>query len=220
MGAVNDFNRFVLPDNLTQDWLIAGSQAIGVGDFMFDGGSDVAKPADQLSGLASEALDQFQFAQKFIGVSQQQVLVSETSTTKRITIRTDGIVEATCPSLTWNKGDLVGIFSTGGGGLGAISPQQVDKVTQPGLAIGIVTKAFLSATTRVRFRILSRKTDSFLSSLQFSDLFSLQAIQTVTTDTDANQTYVVSSPMFHNMVPTAARTVTLPLETQSRGLVF
>src|SRR5207302_580830 len=98
----------------------------------------VAYPADQLATLSTEALDQAQFPALFVGVSQEQVLAAETNVNKRITVRTDTIADFKCPSQTWKKGDLVGIYSNGT----TLDPQQVDKVTIPMLAIGMVVKEY------------------------------------------------------------------------------
>ncbi len=158
MGTTNDANRFVLPDNLTQDWLIpyalaSGAYGVAVGDLMYDAGSGVAYPADRQSSQGSEAADQALFASKFVGVSQQQVLSTETNALKRLTVRTDCVVEITCVSNTFNPGDMVGIYSTGST---SPDPQKVDKVSNPALAIGVVTKYYGSATTRVQCRLTAR----------------------------------------------------------------
>jgi hypothetical protein len=216
MSTTNDFARFTEVDNLTQDWLFNVGDAIGVGDLVYDNGSDVARPADKLTSLTTEALDQAQFAQKFIGCSQEQILAAETNSTKRFTVRVDGVMDFNCPSQTFNKGDLVGIYSNGTN----LDPQQVDKVTHPALAIGIVVKYYGSATTRVRARIVSRKTWDIVSNWASPALFDGQTVAATNTLTDANQTLTVASAMFQKMVPTAARSVTLPKEAQSKGLTF
>jgi hypothetical protein len=162
MSSNNDFNRFVLPDHLTNDYAIpyvSGNSAIavGVGDLCYwktqdSTYGDVAWPADQLTSTTSEALDQFQFGSLFVGVSQEQILSTETNKNKKFTVRTDGVFEFKCPSQTFKKGALVGIYSNGT----ALDPQQVDALQYGGVAIGCVVKDYPVATTRVRVRLVSR----------------------------------------------------------------
>lgn len=221
MGTTSDFARFTEVDNLTQDWLFnvtAGvADAISVGDLVYDAGSDVARPADKLTSLTTEALDQAQFAQKFVGVSQEKILAAETNTTKRYTVRVDGVMDFNCASNTFNKGDLIGVYSDGS----TLDPQKVDKVTHPALAIGVVVKYYGSATTRVRARIVSRKTWDLSSDwAAVPKLFDGQKVATTNALSDGNQTLTVASALFQSMVPTAARSVTLPDETRSKGLAF
>lgn len=157
MGTTNDANRFVLPDNLTQDWLIpyalsSLAYGVAVGDLCYDAGSGVGYPADRLTSTGTAAGDQALFASKFVGVSQQQVLSTETNALKKFTVRTDAVIEITCVSQTFNVGDMVGIYSNGS----TLDPQKVDLVTNPALAIGVVTKYYGSATTRVQCRVQAR----------------------------------------------------------------
>jgi hypothetical protein len=215
MGATPDYNRFSLPDNLSQDWLFNVGDAISFGDLMYDNGSDVARPADKMTTLATEVLDQEQFAVKFIGVAQQQILASELNATKRLTIRTDCVCDFTCPSQTWNKGDLVGIYSNGT----TLDPQQVDLAGQPGQSIGVVVKYYGVATTRVRVRIFDRKTLDILDTIQSGALGDQQNVG-VTTMADADTILTVGSKIIQKMTPTAARAVTLPALAQSKGFWF
>jgi hypothetical protein len=217
MGAINDFNRFVEPDNLTQDFLIPGSIAFGNGDLCYAAGADVVKPADQQAAAVSVVLGRQTFANNFIGVSQAQVLASETSTTKRITIRTDAVVEINCPSQTWAKGDLCCIFVNGGTFL--CDPQQVDKCTKINQAIGVCVKAVLSAATRVRVRLMSKIADNYFDCFKALGVGGQQG-QGVTTQGDANFILTIDSTVFQNQVPTAARQGTLPTEANSVGLEF
>ncbi len=174
MSANNDANRFVLPDNLTQDWLIpyalsAGAIPVAVGDLMYDATGDVAFPADQQASQGSEASDQVLFASGFCGVSQEQVLAAETNALKRITLRTEGVMSFKCPSQTWAKGNLVGIYSDG---VHSPDPQQVDRVSTVDKAIGVVVKAEPTATTRVRVYLIARNYTSLkaFSGSTFGDI--------------------------------------------------
>jgi len=162
-GTTNNFSRFVLPDNLTIDMCFNVGDAISVGDLCYYTASDVARPADQMTTLAVEGLDQGKFAALFCGVSQEQILSTETSggiaanspSTKRFTLRTQGVMEFKCPSQTFNKGDLVGVYSNGT----TLDPNQVDLVKLRANAIGVVVKYYGSATTLVRAYIQARYND-------------------------------------------------------------
>lgn len=166
MSSTNDPNRFVLPDNLTQDWLIpyalaAGAIPVGVGDLCYDGTGDVGLPADRLTAAASAALAQAAFAAGFIGVSQQQVLAAETSALKRFVVRTEGVIEIDCPSQTFSKGDRLAVYAyDAGGGSYVCDPQKVTATTDGAAAVAVVVKAYSSATTRVRAYFQARKGNS------------------------------------------------------------
>lgn len=230
MGATQNLQApFPVPDNLTQDWLIpyalaGGAIPVSIADAMYFAGAatlgqggNVAYPADQLASLGSEALDQAQFAALFVGYSQEKILSTETNPNKRFTVRVSGPVTAQCPSQVWNKGDLVGIFSNGV----ALNPQQVDKVSQRFLAIGVCIKDSGGvAATSVTFDMESRYTDGIMDSRQFASLGEQQAMQNVNVLTDANQVFTVATPFFSQQQNTAPRTITLPLEKASKGLQF
>lgn len=164
MSSTNDANRFALPDNLTQDWLFSVGDAVGVGDLMYDNGSDVARPADKQADQGSLAANQLYFAQRFCGVSQQQVLSAETNATKRVTLRTEGVMEFACQSATFKRGDRVGIDENDGGD--ACNPQRVIAVTDQAKAIGVVIKNYASAVTRVLVYVkAARTTDGTLGQI-------------------------------------------------------
>ena len=226
VARVNAAQRFVLPDNFTVDYAIpyAFNQtpiAVGVGDAMYHQGQvavygDVAYPADQLATLGSEALDQIQFAKIFVGYSQEQILLAETNSYKRITIRTDGVAHANCPSQVWKHGDLVGIYSNGT----TLDPQQVDKVTQPIMAFGLCVRDSVNAATDVTFRFSSRFADEVCDSLQYAATGEAQSMNAANILTDAAQIFTVASPFFSAMTNTNARTITLPKEAASNKLQF
>jgi hypothetical protein len=230
MGAINRNNWFVLPDPVTQDFLIpyclslapipvtqqdacyfAGTVAPANG-----AAGDVAYPADKFPSLGSEPLDQISFAKLFIGYSQDQILYSEVNLFKRFVIRTDGVMSATCPSQTWKHGDLVGIYSNGT----ALDPQQVDKVTQPIMAFGVCIKDQATPSSRVTFRFSSRWCDEVVDSLQYASTGEVQNMQNANVLNDANQVFAVNSPFFSQQQNTAARTIMLPLEAASIKLQF
>lgn len=227
MGAINYLgNRFPLPDNLSQDFAIpyalSGTPiAVGVGDAMYFAGQvaiygDVAYPADQLPTLGTEALDQIQFAKLFVGYTPGQILLTETNKFKRLMIRTNGPAICKCPSQTWKHGDLVGIYSNGV----TIDPQQVDKVTQRALAIGVCIKDSVNPATTVTFDFESRYADGIMDVMQYASQGEQQSMNAVNVLTDANQIFTVASPQFNQMTNSSARTIKLPLESASGKLIF
>lgn len=226
MGATQNLqNPFPLPDSLTPDFLIpyafAGAGiAVSVADAMYYRGSnqngDVAYPADQLASLGSEALDQIQFARLFLGYSQQKILAAETNALKRLVLRLAGPVTARCPSQAWKHGDLVGIYSNGV----TIDPQQVDRVTQRALAIGVCIDEQPVAATVVTFEMRSRLGYGMMESLQFAAMGEQQSMNGANVLADANQTFTVATPFFSTLLNAGARTITLPKESASRGLQF
>lgn len=222
MGSTNDFSRFPLPDNLTQDWLIPNAggtaKAVGIGDLMYDGGSQIAYPADVQADQGSLALNQIKFASLFIGVSQEQILLAETSTTKKFVIRTAGVVDFACASATYNPGDLLG--PNAGAGPPYLDPQTLVKVNSLALAVAVVIPskyAGVANQTRIRAMMISRRTND-----PFNPANSLGGQQGIsaTTLADGAATITVDSNPILNMVPTAARNVTLPKESASKGLEF
>lgn len=142
-----------LVDTKTIGFTFPASTAVAVGDLLFNNAAAAAKAsaqADQLTEAANQAL----FAKLFLGVSADQRLATETSTGTRVVI-TDGVFDVTCPSTTWAVGDLVGASENSGGD--GLENQQVEKVTDPALAIGYCVKAGTSVTT-VRCRLIGRYT--------------------------------------------------------------
>lgn len=220
MGTKTTFGAVARVDNDSPDFLFNVSAGVGdaiaFGDLMYNAGSDIARPADKMTTLGTEALDQAQFAAVFLGIAAEQILSTETNTTKRFTLRRRGVRTFNCPSQTWNKGDLVGVYSNGT----TLDPQQVDKVTTPMLAIGKVAKYYSSATTTVEVEYQSRYVgDIGAADMQFPGLLSGQGAG-VTAMSDTNTTLTVASNPFQTMTPTADRTVTLPAVAQSKGMGF
>lgn len=225
MGAVNKGNWFQYPDNESQDFLIPYAFAsVGIAvetcDLCYFKGTvaagDVAYPADQLASAGSEALDQFAFAAKFCGISQQKILLAETNILKRFTLKVRGPINMACPSQTWKHGDLVGIYSNGI----TLDPQQVDKVTNPSAAIGVCTKDYPNPTTRVLLYFQCRTAEGVLTNLNSASLFEAQAMTAGSVLSDANQVLTVASPFFSTMINTSGRNLQLPLESASKSLAF
>lgn len=200
-----------------QFWKVPASLAIEVGDLMYDSGSGVAKPAGSQADKGSEALNQAEFARKFIGLSNGQRLSTQTDTPTTFPIVTDTLVELPCVSGTFEIGDLLGADEVASGD--ALEPQQVKAVTSRHLAIAVVVKRYASATTKVWCRLRSTYSEindrlkTFLGVLQDTD----KNVETLA----ANKTLVVSDVPIQVLDPGgAARDVTFPTEAQSKGLVF
>jgi len=130
-----------------------GTIAVAAYDLMFSNGTGFV-PASEQADQLSESLNQQYFASRFAGLALQNHPVTDTVADTAFPIATDGNVEFDCASATFEVGDLVGACETSGGT--SLENQKVKKVTSQALAIGVVTKRYASATTRVRFRVVSR----------------------------------------------------------------
>lgn len=185
----------------------------------WDSSVPIAKTASARADKGSLALNQCDFAALFLGVMGDVRLATETSTgndSRRMVI-VDGIFDCDCASSTFEVDDLVGIDRSA-------TPlnldQQVIKVTNPALAIGIVVKREPNAVTKVRCRLTASK----LFSDRLRRPLGLGGAQGVgsTALADANGAVTVANGPILTMVPTAARNVTLPNEAISgaMGLMF
>lgn len=213
-----------LNDNKTRRFPFPASVAVSVGDLLYwDAAAKQAKPLTSLTTGASEAIDQATVASNFLGVSMDARLSTETDANAVRVVTLDGLFEMDCVSFTPVLGDLVGATWNGGA---ALVNQVVKKVSSLNLAIGIVVgiptqaanaEQWGNATTKVLVRVISRKAYDLLTTV--GDMGGMQGTG-VTTLTDAAQTLTVASTPMLNMVPTAARNVTLPAEASSAGLMF
>lgn len=167
-------NPFVLPDNLTQIWLSTLANGVtgvatNIGDLMYDGGSGAAYPAGQQASQGSELLDQQLFAKNFIGCALDGILAAETNTTRRLTVKTEGVKLFTCPSQVFKIGDPVGIYSDG---VHSPDPTQVDAAQSPAGTIGVVVPYpgnpgyYAAAVTQVAVYFVSRHGGQQLASAQ------------------------------------------------------
>lgn len=149
--------RKVLEDTKTVTLPTPASTAIEIGDLCYwdDSANDV-KPASSQADQGTEATNQIEFANKFLGVAAQQRLATETNTgenSKRVFDCT-GVYDFPCPSTTWEVGDLVGGSENGAGN--ALLDQQVEKVTDRSNAIGICVARTTGAVTTVRCALFSK----------------------------------------------------------------
>ena len=134
------------------------AQAVAVGDLTGLSSGNVIRAEDE-TWDTSLAQTQFNFAQKFLGVSGQKKVAATArvygnSEDNTIRIDTDGAYEFDCASTSFAVGDLVGPAKQSGN---ALESQKVVAVADESLAIGRVVDA-TSSETRVLVRILSKMT--------------------------------------------------------------
>lgn len=139
-----------------QEFAADASLAINIGDLMYLD-TDDAKPAGSQADQGTETDNQRLFASKFCGVANSKRLSSDASAGV-VRVQTDVLIELPCASSTFEIGDLIGGSEVSTGD--ALEPQTVEKVTSKDLAIGVVTKRYASATTKVWCRLQSRVSDS------------------------------------------------------------
>lgn len=218
-----------ISDNRTLVVPFASNVAINIGDLLYwDNVNKVVKPLTSLATGASEQVDQSTVAPIFAGVANDVQL--STQSNQMLTITTDGIFDCDCVSNTYFPGDLIAPTWNGTSGLVA---QYVTKISgsgtvNPYLAIGEVINPYGTtysntgsspvATTRVRCRLTSRLFWAYW--MLRNGLGNLQGIGSKTLPGTANYQVLVSDPPILYMVPTAARTVTLPTEATANGLQF
>lgn len=195
----------VLVDTKTTARTFPASTAVAVGDLLWDNSGTMAKASAQTDQL-TEPANQRLFAAKFAGVSMSQRLATETATGTR-TVSTDGVYDCTCPSTTWAVGDLVGASENAGGT--ALEDQQVEKVTDPTLAIGYCVKAGTSLTT-VRVRLIANAVHNQIEQRLIDTIGG--GYKTVNTDLDDTATATIIQLLkgIIDAVPTGAATFTLP----------
>lgn len=195
--------------------LAPASTAFSIGDliYMASGTYQAARASSQADKL-DEPANQAEFALRFIGISNGARLSTDT-VAGQLAVQQDGIVEYPCQSSTFEIGDLVGAAEAASGT--ALEDQLVKKVTNPRLAIGVVTKREASAVTKVQFRLLVRYMD-VANRVDIGPGGAGSAAATALADTAP--TLTVDQGPFFTAVPTAGRIATLPAVAQSKGLVW
>lgn len=182
---------------------------IEIGDLLWLATDDV-RPASGQTDQAGEEANQAEFAINFAGVAMQ---ASDSGKTDPITVATSGVFEFPCPSGTWEVGDLVGASENSGGD--ALEDQQVEAVTRPELALGIVVKREAAAVTKVKVKLLGRA----FGDLQLSRLEKRQSVNTEALG--AAKTLTCDDARIQVLDPGGAgRDVTLPDVSASKGLDF
>lgn len=129
-----------------------GTLAVAKGDLMYHAADDVRPFAQQADG-GTLAANQISAAKVFAGVAAEAKLVTQTAADTEFPVCVDCEVEIDCTSATFEVGDLVGPEEDSGGTY--LENQKVAKVTTRNKAIGVVTKRYASATTRVRCRLMA-----------------------------------------------------------------
>lgn len=129
-----------------------GSIEVNAGDLMFHDTDDV-KPASSMTDQTSESLNQNYFAARFAGVAMDSRKTADGAVTD-FPVATDVVAEYDCASSTFEIGDLLAIDEAGSGT--ALEDQKLVKTTEEGKAIGVCTKRYASAVTRVQCRLISR----------------------------------------------------------------
>ena len=180
----------------------------------YDSAANLAKVASQRTDTGSLIANQADFAGLFLGVSSDQRLAVETVSQRRL-VTTDGVFLCDCPSSTFTIGDLVGIDRTA---TPLNNPQQVVKVTNPALAIGVVVKDEAVATTQVKVRLTSRWCFD-AGYIRNRGIGGSQGTATLAA-TDADTTLTAGSNPNVTMIPTAARKLILPNPIYCAGLMF
>jgi hypothetical protein len=157
MGTVFGGNRFQQPTNTrTIVYPAKASIVISVGDLLYYDTSDgYAKPLSSKVASGTVNTDQVFVHDNFIGVARSARIALQT-TDGTVTVETDCIYEADCPSGTFVPGDLVTGFSSGVAAAGAISDQKIDTTALTSEAIGVVVKRYASATTVVLCRLYGK----------------------------------------------------------------
>jgi hypothetical protein len=128
---------------------VDSATVIDVGDFLWLD-TDDAKPASAQADAGTEAGNQEAFHDNFLGIALQ---ASASGQTNPIMVQTRGVRTYTCPSGTWELGDLVGVDEAPSGL--ALLDQQVAGVAGENLSIGRVVQREGSAVTSVRVHFVS-----------------------------------------------------------------
>lgn len=128
---------------------VLSATVIEIGDLVYlDSGT--AKPASLQADAGTEAGNQENFHDKFLGVA---LAASRAGDTAAIRVATRGAFEFACPSGTFALGDLLGAKEAASGT--ALENQTVKSVATANLALGRCTQAVTTASTRVLLEIVS-----------------------------------------------------------------
>lgn len=149
---MSDGNYLTKPiENIVQ-FAANASLQIDIHDLLYMETDDV-RPASSQADQGTEPLNQRLFASKFAGVAKAS-RQSSNAVAGSVGVLTDVLIEYPCASATFEIGDLVGASEAGSGDV--LLDQQVEKVTDKDLAIGVVQQRYAAATTKVWVRLTSR----------------------------------------------------------------
>lgn len=188
---------------------VASATVIEVGDLLYhDSSNNDVRPASSQADNGDEESNQAEFARNFAGVAKH---ASANGDTDEILVETSLEMEysITVPSGTYRLGAKLGASEASSGT--ALEDQQLEAVSSEDIAIAVVTDDSSSARTTVKCR--------FIRSVFEPALYSRAESNTATMTTDLTLTH--DSAKFHFLDPGgSARTVTLPPEEESDGLMF
>lgn len=126
------------------------SEATSIGDLLwYDASNHCLRSAANYTDAGAAAPTQAGFAAVFAGVSNSAQLSTD-ATAENCRCVIDRAFEYPCVSNTFAVGDYVTVAYSSG-----LVSQQLDKTTDPALAIGRVVKEYQSATTAVKVRLTS-----------------------------------------------------------------
>ena len=191
-----------------------GSILVEMYDLMFHDGNDV-KPFSSMADAGSEDLNQRNAARRFAGIAADHRTANETSAVTTFPVITDSPVEYDCESSTFEVGDLVGPDETATAD--GLEDQKVKKVTDVASAIGLVTKRYGSATTRVEFRLLSRVLPNAV--ITPPNVLGGRGVNSETLT--GAKTLTLADARIQVLDPGGAgRTITMPAEADSQGEAY
>lgn len=188
---------------------VASATVIEKGDLLYrDSGNNDVRPASSQADNGGEEDNQAEFARNFIGVAVQS---SASGDTDDILVETDLEAEykVTVPSATYRFGTLLGASEATSGT--ALEDQQLEAVGSHDIAIFVVTDDSSSARTTVRCRPVRSAFQPTYWGRADVNTETLAAGKTLTHD-DAKFQFLDAGG--------AGRTVTLPAEEESAGLMF
>ncbi len=122
---------------------------IEIGDLLYQD-TDDAKPASSQADGGSEGANQLTFAENFLGVA---VSAHDGDGAGVVRFVSDVELEFPCTSDTFEIGDMVGADEAASGT--ALEDRSVKKLSDKDAAIGVVTRRYASATTKVWCRLTS-----------------------------------------------------------------
>lgn len=172
-----------------QQFAANASLQIDIGDLLYMETDDV-RPASSQSDQGTEPLNQRLFASKFAGVAHSSRQSSD-AVAGSVGVLPDVLIEYPCASATFEIGDLVGASEAGSGDV--LLDQQVEKVTDKDLAIGVVQQRYASATTKVWVRLTSRVAPQLAAKATPGTALTAALTALTTADTNGSPDYALQA---------------------------